>query len=111
MNPPDQFEQQLSRQVMRKLPAEWRGDILSAARATATAPTPARSPALSSGFLQRLSSVLWPHPAAWAGLAAVWLVVLGLSWSAKEPAAEPLAREGSPRSREWRDALQQRERI
>jgi hypothetical protein len=111
MNHRDEFEETLGSQPMRRIPADWRDDILSAANAAAMQSTPARSPALPLTLLQRLSTVLWPHPAAWAGLAAVWVVVLGLSWAGRDPAAEPLAHEESPQPQEWREALQERERL
>ena len=32
-----------------------------------------------------LSELLWPYPQAWAGLAAVWLVILTLNFAMQEP--------------------------
>jgi anti-sigma factor RsiW len=34
----------------------------------------------------QLSTLLWPHPQAWAGLAAVWLVIVAVSFATREPA-------------------------
>ena len=84
---PDDFEKQLERQPLRKVPSEWREDILAAARASsiprASHPTPQASPWWREW--------LWPAPQAWAGLAAVWLVILGLSLTPSGPEAPAIA--------------------
>jgi hypothetical protein len=84
---PDQesFEQRLQRQSWRPIPAEWRAEILSAARnaapsaesATLTrrAPAPVSPHSRSRSWWQEL---LWPSPWAWGGLTAVWLLLLGI---------------------------------
>jgi hypothetical protein len=66
---PDEFEQQLRSQPLREAPSEWRAEILTAARAA--------RPALSSR-VPGWREWLWPCPQAWAGLAAVWMLLLGL---------------------------------
>jgi hypothetical protein len=97
----DGFEKRLKSQPMRQVPGGWREQILSAAREAASArPVPrpiARSHAFSgllSTINDQLSAFLWPHPAAWAGLAAVWLVILGLDYAAG--ATGPLLAKGAP---------------
>jgi hypothetical protein len=70
----DDFEQRASRVPLKPLPAEWRSQILSAAKA---ASRPAAAPSLS--FRAWLTALLWPRPQAWAGLAAVWLGILILN--------------------------------
>jgi hypothetical protein len=77
----EQFEQRLRRQSLKKIPGEWRAEILSAARAVQI--TRHASP------VSRLSTLLWPHPKAWAGLAAVWvgILILNLSQRDQSPAA------------------------
>ena len=83
---PDDFESQLRRQPRRPVPAEWRAEILEAAQAAN-----ARLSALDS----RPSPApwwrewLWPCPQAWAGLAALWIVIIGLN--AEPPATSAAA--------------------
>jgi hypothetical protein len=113
MNDSDKFEERLRRRPLLPVPATWRDEILGAARA-ASGPrpvslTPSRSwfSALRSG----LSALLWPHPTAWAGLAALWLLVLGLNLSAREPAQSKAARRTVSPSPQVRELLQQQERL
>jgi hypothetical protein len=80
---PDAFEQQLQRQPLRQVPAEWRNVILAAAR-TAQDHSPAaaigeRSSSGAAGWpaiRDWLSSLLWPSPVAWGGLAGIWFLLL-----------------------------------
>ena len=91
---PDEFEQQLQRQPLRPIPAEWRTEILAAARAAG--PRPSALDAQSASWWREL---LWPSPLAWAGVAAAWAVILALNsaaWSdadataaARRPPAPP----------------------
>ncbi len=97
---PDDLERHLQRQPLRQLPAEWRANILSAARDAALPQHAPRTAlhvqrSLLSAFFSQLSSLLWPHPAAWVGLAAVWLAVVGLNIGTRL-AFPPLARRTSP---------------
>jgi hypothetical protein len=68
---PDDFEKRLQRQPLRKIPSEWRESILQEAKSA-----PHSSPVIRHSFLSTLNStlstILWPNPKAWAGLAAVW---------------------------------------
>ena len=94
---PENFEQQLRQQPLRQLPAEWREEILSGARPApvlqdATCPSPSGQRATGwraflSTFQSQLSTLLWPHAQAWAGLAAVWTVILALNLSHRESGA------------------------
>jgi len=76
---PHDFEQQLKRQTLRPPPEEWRKEILQAARDAArqevsvSAPIAPRAP----GW-REWRAWLWPNPQAWAGLAAAWMLILGL---------------------------------
>ena len=84
---PDEFEQKLSRQPLRQIPAEWRGEILSAARVVETSRCGVgqRSALSLPAILNRqLSSLLWPHPKAWAGLAAVWILIFAVDFSIRD---------------------------
>jgi hypothetical protein len=73
---PDDFEKRLQSQPMRQIPGEWRKKILEGAQ-----------PAPHSSFVSRhsfLSTLLWPNPKAWAGLAAVWVVILALQFGSRK---------------------------
>jgi hypothetical protein len=74
---PDDFEKQLQQQPMRAIPGDWRNEILGAAKsATSKQYEPNRLTSFLSTLNHQLSTILWPCPQAWAGLAAVWLVIL-----------------------------------
>ena len=91
MNGDDSFEKRLQGLPQRQIPAEWRQQILSAAR-DATNPRRLPSevePSLLSSLNLLFARLLWPHPKAWASLAAVWVLVLGLNLATREPAARP----------------------
>ena len=83
----DDFEKRLQRLALRKIPAEWRAEILDAARAATPAPRKSEITfrALLSSFLGQLSALLWPHPKAWAALAVVWLGILSMNFYAADP--------------------------
>src|SRR6185503_16798594 len=72
---PHDFEKQLQRQPLRAAPGEWREEILQASLASVS-PHASR---LAPDALPWWREWLWPSPQAWAGLAAVWLVILGLN--------------------------------
>jgi len=108
----DDFEKRLQRQPPRKIPPDWRAGILSAARRGAQtlhvspfthssrrsqtkadhAPHNAfhvsRFTHHASRITHQLSTLLWPHPKAWAGLAAIWLglLVVNFGTAGKRPA-------------------------
>jgi hypothetical protein len=83
---PDPFEQQLGRQSLRSIPPEWRQEILTRAVSGLVPRDSDSVQALS--IRQRLRDWLWPHPVAWAGLAACWLTILTLDQLAAPSAAE-----------------------
>ena len=83
MNDQEKFEEQLREQPFRSMPAEWRSQILSAATAECRGGAPVfleragrRERRATSNILRGL---LWPHPVAWGALAAVWLLIAGLT--------------------------------
>ena len=80
----NEFEQLLRSQKPRQIPASWRLEILTAARAAQKSETVNRPPHIFN-FKFLILNCLWPHPKAWAGLAAVWLVIGWLNWSAMRP--------------------------
>ena len=115
---PDKFEQKLQRQTLRPVPAGWREEILEAAETSRrktdavdralTSTAPSRS--WPSTLATRLSTVLWPHPAAWAGLAAVWMVILAVNFSMRD--TTPVVAEKSvPPSPELIVELKQQRRL
>jgi hypothetical protein len=82
---PDEFEKRLHSQPLRQVPGDWRREILRAARQAAGAQHAPHPPhhvraasSLLSAIHHQVLTILWPHPIAWAGLAAVWLVILGV---------------------------------
>jgi hypothetical protein len=81
------FEQRLARQPLKPIPTDWRAEILRASRLAAGqknrlagAASLAAENWLST-LNQKLSTILWPHPQAWAGLAAVWVLILVMNFS------------------------------
>lgn len=78
----DDFESQLQRQPLRGLPAEWRTEILSATKEAVEQDEIADV----VSHVPWWRELLWPCPQAWAGLAAVWVVILGLNWANYRPA-------------------------
>ncbi len=106
----DDFEQRLQRQPLRPVPTEWREEILAEAgrgsRVEGRAQNWVRSPSLVS----RLSTILWPHPVAWAGLAAVWIFIFTVDFSVNDRA--PSVAEGySPPPTEVMVELRQQQRL
>ena len=83
MNGEDQFEKRLQRQPLREIPPEWRSEVLSRARDADHSSRITRHSFLST-LNSQLSTLLWPCPQAWAGLAAVWLVILGANFATRE---------------------------
>src|SRR5690349_2511763 len=79
---PDDFEKQLEHQPMRQIPAEWRDEILDAARCESGP----RHSTFKPRPLSWWRELFWPCPQAWAGLAAAWLLVFALNMATREPA-------------------------
>lgn len=89
----DQFESRLGRQPLRPIPPEWRTQVLAAAR-SASRPTPRAS--FLATFNRQLATLLWPHPKAWAGLAVVWIFILALNLSQREPSPRMAEKSAPP---------------
>ena len=86
----EDFEKRVERQPLRQLPAEWRGEILTAARQACRAPKGGNEEeAHSQAFTLKtlLSALLWPCPQVWAGLAVIWVGILGLHVSMRDGSA------------------------
>jgi hypothetical protein len=105
---PDDFEQKLQRQPLRQIPGEWREEILVAAEVQLLG-APKRSEG-GSTLVSRLSSLLWPHPAAWAGLAAVWILILAVDFSVRDK-SPVMAEKSVPPSPEVVVELKQQQRM
>jgi hypothetical protein len=108
----ESFEKRLKRQPLRQVPGEWREDILRAAGETQSVRRP--SMAIQYSFLsnlnRRLASVLWPHPVAWAALAAIWVFVFTVNYSIRD--TQPVVAERiAPVSPEVMAELRQQQRL
>jgi hypothetical protein len=77
----DDFEERLQRQSMRPVPAEWRGEILDAARRAGDHQLFTLNPRPTPWWREWL----WPCPQAWAGLAAAWVLILALNAATRDP--------------------------
>ena len=109
---PDDFEPRLSRQALRQIPGEWRGEILREGRRAAVpeigdADT-ASLPTLN--WRTALANMFWPHPKAWAGLAAVWVLILCMDFSMRDTATV-VAEKAAPPSPEAVAELRQQQRM
>jgi hypothetical protein len=75
---------------------------------------PPRSPVTRHTFFStlnaQLSTVLWPHPKAWAGLAAVWILIFAVNFSTRDQ-SPALAEKSSPPSPEVIVELRQQQRL
>lgn len=112
MNGENPFEKRLERLPQRPVPADWRREILSAAREAAP---PQQVAVMGSSFISEMHSwvaaLFWPHPRAWAGLAAVWALVFGLSIATREPVHADFAQQPMPSSPQMREMLREQERL
>lgn len=109
---PDDFEQRLQRQALRPIPAEWREGILTAAESAASTchpPRAGRSPWLSI-LHDQLSAILWPNPQAWAGLAAVWILIFAVDFSLRDKTPVAAGRSAPP-SQEVVAEMKQQQRM
>ena len=75
---PDDFEKRLQRQPLREIPPEWREPDF--------APCLDDSPSslVPLPLNHQLSTILWPNRKAWAGLAAVWILIFALHLAGRE---------------------------
>ena len=104
---PDEFEPSLQRHELRKVPADWRDEILRAA-ALSELSTPRHSPLV----VRRASwwrELLWPCPQVWAGLAAAWVFIVLMNFQSGERSARAMAKESMP-SKELLLALREQRR-
>jgi hypothetical protein len=78
-----QFEKLLESQPLRHVPSDWRKEILLAAEKAQTVQSkqPLAGHSLFALFGYHLRSLLWPHPVAWSGLAAIWVLIFAAHFS------------------------------
>jgi hypothetical protein len=123
MNIDDPFERRIQAQPFRPVPPGWRTEILGAATGLAAI---RNSKPVSKGkddaavgqrnawwvcVRERLAAVFWPYGKAWASLAAVWSVILGLNMSVRDSAPPAVAHDTVLRSPELRQMLQQQAKL
>jgi hypothetical protein len=104
----NEFEKKLQRQPVRRIPAEWRADILRAARAEADPRARRARPSWLSTLHSRFSTLLWPCPQGWGALAAVWLVIA--VWKFYPSEAQTIAQDNSHPPKEVQSAFFARQR-
>jgi hypothetical protein len=83
MNEHGPFEQRLRRQPLRKIPADWRQEILAKAHAAA-AENRQRTVEAAAAEEREAWSIGWRLvfgrlPLAWASLAALWIALIGVN--------------------------------
>ena len=85
----DELKGLLKAQPLRKLPENWRAEILAASRQAQRSHGPL--PSHRSGDLRtRIRQWLWPHPAAWGTLGAACLIALLLNPTPQPASGETL---------------------
>jgi len=90
----DDFEHLLEQQPLRPPPPGWREEILTDTRIRSA--LSARSGPGHRSLLAGICNMLWPHPAAWGGMAACWVAILTLNRMSEPTQAElAQAREAS----------------
>jgi hypothetical protein len=108
---PDEFEQDLKRRTIRPVPTEWRAEILRAANAAAfTAHASPTTPSLLASIYHQLSSILWPSPLAWGGLAALWMVAAGFIYASSSDSKTTVMAQSAQPSTELKTALREQRR-
>jgi hypothetical protein len=106
----ENFEQKLSRRPMREIPGEWREEILAATGRTAKVENRGQEQFWLSSLVSRLSTILWPCPQAWVGLATVWILILAVNFSDRDK-TPAIAEKSAPPSPEMMAQLRQQHRL
>ena len=107
----EQFEQDLRRRSLRPIPAGWRDQILREAQFAAGSAPAARLERRGAASLTHwISSLLWPHPAAWAALAAIWIFIFAVRFSIQDKPPVVAEKVSSP-SPEMVAELRQQQRL
>lgn len=102
----DGLEERLRRQPLKEIPAAWRAEVMAATRAAAS--TMHGSHASPSALQLLWQRFFWPHPKAWAALAAVWLLIVGLNLSSREPGTVARVDSEPPSALEARELTKQK---
>lgn len=92
------FEQKLQRQPLREIPGAWRAGILAAAHGAQASRPPSsftRDSWLST-INHQLSTLLWPHPKAWSGLAVVWIFIFAVNFFMRDTSPRIAEKSASP---------------
>jgi hypothetical protein len=105
-----EFEQRLRRLPVKPVPAAWRAEILTAVATDMNRRQAGREFTFSATVALRLRRIFWPHPAAWAGLAAAWVLIFVLNFSPRD-AAPVVAETFAPPSPEVLAQLRQQQKI
>lgn len=112
MNGEDQFERRLQSHPQRRIPTSWREEILNGARvAQARQAAALRGTPGTTDLVSWLKGWFWPAPRAWAGLAAVWLVVLGLELGSHDSSRIASANRAMPASPQLREMLREQREL
>ena len=69
---------------MREIPPSWRAKILREGRRAAVPKNKWDADTASLPKWSWLSTILWPHPKAWAGLATIWILILAVNFSTRD---------------------------
>lgn len=111
---PDPLEDRMKSQPLRPIPAEWRDQIVAATRQAmepADRGQASRRPTASSAFLSGFGALLWPSPKAWAGLAAIWMIIISLQVMTREAGLTSTAKLPDPPSEQWMQAWIEQRRM
>ena len=79
----NEFEQKLSRQSLKQIPAEWRAEILIAAK-SAVVLQRRNDDGSNPNPILWLRELFWPNPKAWAALATIWIFIFALNFSMRD---------------------------
>jgi hypothetical protein len=94
----NEFENELKKQPLRRVPGHWRAQILGEVGSRARAP---------SQVTPWWTALLWPSPKAWGALAAAWALMIGFNILTREPSAsEPM-----PHTLQVRMAMEEKRRL
>ena len=113
MSSENEFESRLRGQPWKAVPDDWRAEVLGAARAAAAQERSSRPASAdeTSWLATKLAAWLWPHPKAWAGLAAVWAAIAILNVSARDGDLAATRRQMAQPSPQMRQLLRQQQQM
>jgi hypothetical protein len=103
------FEERLAQQPLKPIPGDWRAEILRETRRHASSIAARPETNWLSTLNQKLSTLLWPHPKAWAGLATVWVLLLLLNFSLRDQKPATVEKISPPSPEVMAELKQQRQ--